>query len=72
MLVELDLKVTYTVRGEFEMPETIAKQLDFGEQPCPSDFTEWCADNIDEELDGLVWEYDIQDFELLEEKGGEE
>ena len=31
MKVELDLEVTYTVGGTFEIPDELAEQLDFGE-----------------------------------------
>lgn len=69
MLVELELRVTYTVRGTFDVPDDIAKQLEIGDVECPSDFTEWCADNINES-DAVDWEYDIWDFDFVDEEEG--
>lgn len=67
MLVELDMEVTYQVRGTFDIPDNIAKQIEIGEQECPSDFTEWCADHISEADCNGDWTYDIWNFELIED-----
>lgn len=70
MLVELDLKVIYAVRGTFDIPEEIANQLEIGDVECPSDVSEWFADHIDES-DAVDWEYEIWDLEKVDEKGGD-
>ena len=61
MLVELDINVTYSVGGTFEIPDELAEQLDFGEVDCPSPLSEWLADHIKEE-DAMDWKYDITCF----------
>lgn len=66
MRVELDLEVTYTVGGTFEIPDELAEQLDFGEVDCPSPLSEWLADHIKEE-DAMDWEYDITCFNEVED-----
>lgn len=66
MLVELDVDVTYTVGGTFEIPDELAEQLDFGEVDCPSPLSDWLADHIKEE-DAMDWKYDINCFNEVEE-----
>lgn len=66
MRVELDLEVTYTMGGTFEIPDELAEQLDFGEVDCPSPLSEWLADHIKEE-DAMDWKYDITYFNEVEE-----
>ena len=66
MLVELDVDVTYTVGGTFEIPDELAEQLDFGEVDCPSPLSDWLADHIKEE-DAMYWKYDINCFNEVEE-----
>lgn len=66
MLVELDVNVTYSVGGTFEIPDELAKQLDFGEVDCPSLLSEWLADHIKEE-DAMDWTYDITCFNEIKE-----
>lgn len=66
MKVELDLEVTYTVGGTFEIPDELAERLDFGEVDCPSPLSEWLADHIKEE-DAMDWKYDITCFNEVED-----
>ena len=66
MLVELDVDVTYTVGGTFEIPDELAEQLDFGEVDCPSPLSDWLDDHIKEE-DAMDWKYDITCFNEVEE-----
>lgn len=66
MLVELDVDVTYSVSGTFEIPDELAEQLDFGEVDCPSPLSDWLADHIKEE-DAMDWKYDINCFNEAEE-----
>ena len=66
MLVELDVNVTYSVGGTFEIPDELAEQLDFGEVDCPSSLSDWLADHIREE-DAMDWIYDITCFNEVEE-----
>lgn len=66
MLVELDVNVTYSVGGTFEIPDELVEQLDYGEVDCPSPLSEWLADHIREE-DAMDWEYDITYFNEVEE-----
>lgn len=65
MLVELDVDVTYSVSGTFEIPDELAEQLDFGEVDCPSPLSDWLADHIREE-DAMDWRYDITCFDEVE------
>lgn len=66
MRVELDLEVTYSVGGTFEIPDELAEQLDFGEVDCQSPLFECLADHIREE-DAMDWKYDITCFNEVEE-----
>ena len=66
MKVELDLEITYTVGGTFEIPNELAEQLDFGEVDCRLPLFEWLADHVREE-DAMDWKYDITDFNEVEE-----
>lgn len=66
MKVELDLEVTYTVGGTFEIPDELAEQLDFGEVDCRLPLFEWLADHIREE-DAMDWIYDITYFDEVED-----
>ena len=61
MLVELDLNVTYSVGGTFDVPDELVEQLDFGEVDCESPLFEWLNDHIKEE-DAMDWKYDITCF----------
>lgn len=66
MKVELDLEVTYTVGGTFEIPDELAEQLDFGKVDCRLPLFEWLADHI-READATDWNYDITCFNEVEE-----
>lgn len=67
MLVELDVNVTYSVGGTFEIPDELAEQLDFGEVDDQSPLFEWLADHIKEE-DAMDLNYDITCFNEAEEE----
>ena len=66
MLVELDVDVTYSVGGTFEISDELVKQLDFGEIDCQSPLFEWLADHIREE-DAMDWKFDITYFNEVED-----
>ena len=66
MLVELDVNVTYSVGGTFEIPDELVEQLDFGEVDCQSPLFEWLSDHIKEE-DAMDWKYDITCFNEAKE-----
>lgn len=66
MLVELDVNVTYSVSGTFEIPDELADQLDFGEVDRRSPLFEWLSDNI-EEVDAVDWNYNITYFDEVKE-----
>ena len=66
MLVELDLNVTYSVGGTFEIPDELAEQLDFGEVDCQSPLFEWLNYHI-AEADAMDCKYDITCFNEAEE-----
>lgn len=66
MLVELDVDVTYSVSGTFEIPDELAEQLDFGEVDPESPLFEWLSDHI-AEADAMDWNYDITCFNEAEE-----
>ena len=64
MLVELNVDVTYSVGGTFEIPDELAElaeQLEFGEIDCQSPLFEWLSDHIREE-NAMYWKYDITCF----------
>lgn len=66
MLVELDVNVTYSVGGTFEIPDEVAEQLEFGKVDDQSPLFEWLTDHIREE-DAMDWKYDITCFNEAEE-----
>ncbi len=66
MKVELDLEVTYTVGGTFEIPDELAEQLDFGEVDCRLPLFEWLAYHIRDQ-DAMDWKCDINCFNEVED-----